>query len=309
MQQINDKWLVADIGATSSRCAICCDGELNDIRTFRNQDQTGVVELLSAYLAELEEKPTACALAVAAPIDGDSVTMINRNWAFDRAAIEALGLDRVEIFNDFHAIAYALPHFTNDTRVEIGQATKYREGNIAVLGPRSGLGMSAWISGKSAMCGEGGHISVSGRDDYEDRIIATLRERFGHVSAERILSGPGLMALYEAIHGEKPSSSEAITRYPDDERNRATLNQFFLFLGSVAAELALITGAYGGIYIAGGIVPAIVSVAQASGFRERFENKNRYHDYMRAIPTWVITDPYPGLTGLSAWITQGCLRP
>jgi glucokinase len=117
------------------------------------------------------------------------------------------------------------------------------------------------------------------------------------------------MALYEAMHDDKPASSEAITSAPEEKRNRETLDQFFLFLGSVAAELALITGAYGGVYIAGGIVPAIVDVAQASGFRERFENKNRYRDYMRAIPTWIITDPYPGLTGLQAWIAQGCRRP
>ena len=309
MRQIHHNWLIADIGATSSRCAICCDGEITEIHAYRNQDQLGVAELLTAFMANVPEKPTACALAVAAPIDGDRVAMVNRNWGFDKASIQALGLERVEILNDFHAIAFALPGFSDDTRIEIGRATQYRDGNIAVLGPGSGLGMAAWISGQSAMCGEGGHISISGRDAHEDRIIAALRERFDHASAERVLSGPGLMALHEAMHGDKPASSEAITSAPEEKRNRETLDQFFLFLGSVAAERALSTGAYGGVSSAGGIVPAIVDVAQASGFRERFENKNRYRDYMRAIPTWIITDPYPGLTGLQAWITQGCRRP
>lgn len=302
MQQLHNNWLIADIGATTSRCAVCVGDEIAELRIIQNDGQPGVVELLRDYIDELADKPVAAALAVAAPVDGDTVSMINRQWSFDRQSLMNLGLERVEIINDFHAIAYALPVFDGDCRVEIGTATKYRDGNIAVLGPGSGLGMSAWISGKAAMCGEGGHITVAGRNAREDRIIAMLRERFGHVSAERVLSGPGLVALHEAIHNETVDSPEVITTSPADPRNRETLGQFFLFLGSVAAELALITGAYGGIYIAGGIVPACTELLQASGFRDRFEDKNRYRDYMRAIPTWVITDPYPGLTGLKAFI-------
>lgn len=309
MQDSHNSWLIADIGATTSRCAVCQDDSIVSIRTIQNDDQQGVAELLRSYLDSLPVRPSACALAVAAPVDGDTVSMCNRPWTFERATIEELGFDRVDICNDFHAIAYALPHLTDDTRTEVGKATQYREGNIAVLGPGSGLGMSAWIAGTAAMCGEGGHITIAGRDDREDRIIATLRQRFGHVSAERVLSGPGLMALHEAMHGTTVDSSEWITANADQPANRETLEQFFLFLGSVAAELALITGASGGVYIAGGIVPANVAAIQASGFRDRFEDKNRYRDYMRAIPTWVITDPYPGLTGLKWRLTQGSLRP
>ncbi len=302
MRRIHNNWLIADIGATTTRCAVCTKDDKADVTSFQNDRQHGVVEILRDYLDGLADRPAACALAVAAPIEGETVTMINRDWSFSRESVLELGMERVEIVNDFHAIAFALPFFTDETRVEIGRATAYRQGNIAVLGPGSGLGMSAWISGKAAMCGEGGHISLVGRNDREDRIIARLRERYGHVSAERVLSGPGLVALHEAMHDEAVAGSEEITADPESARNRATLEQFFLFLGSTAAELALITGAYGGVYIAGGIVPANMDAIQASGFRDRFEDKNRYRDYMRAIPTWVITDPYPGLTGLRAYI-------
>jgi glucokinase len=308
MRQNRNNWLIADVGATSSRCAILVDGEIRDVRQYRNESADSLKALLREYLDSTELTAAACALAVAAPIDGDAVQMINRDWSFDKASIAELGFDNVEFLNDFHAIAWALPWFDDDSRVEIGTASQYREGNIAVLGPGSGLGMAAWIQG-SIMSGEGGHITIGGRNQREDEIIARIRDRYGHCSAERVLSGPGLAALHEAIHEERPARPEDITADPSEPKAAATLQQFFLFLGSAAAELALITGAYGGVYIAGGIVPNVIDALQASGFRERFEDKNRYTDYMRAIPTWVITDPYPGLSGLRAFINQGSRLP
>ncbi len=154
------------------------------------------------------------------------------------------------------------------------------------------------------MTGEGGHITVAGRNKAEDEIIARVRERFGHCSAERILSGPGLLVLHKAMHGVEIERPEEITGNVDDAACAATLNQFFSFLGSAAADLALITGAFGGLYIAGGIVPACIDQLRNSPFRDRFDDKYRYKEYMRRIPTYVITDPVPGLTGLAAMISR-----
>ena len=304
MSDKNATWLIADVGATSSRCALARNGSYGEVSVFRNNESGSLEDLLSGYLAKRAAQPAHCALAVAAPISGDDVSMSNRDWSFSVRSVRALGLNRVRIINDFHAIAYALPQFDDRSRMEIGKATQYRVGNIAVLGPGSGLGMAAWIGDAAAMTGEGGHITVPGRNAYEDNIIAKLRDAYGHCSAERILSGPGLVALHKAIHGAAPASSESITGNPGDEANRQTLRQFFRFLASVAADLALITGAYGGVYIAGGIVPACIEQLDASDFRARFEDKNRYAAYMRGIPTWVITDPFPGLTGLNAYINR-----
>lgn len=309
MSPIRNSWLIADIGATTTRCAILNGPDVANVRVYRNDEHAGAPALLKAYLGQCDRAPQACALAVAAPIAGDEVRMVNRNWSFDRSAVAALGLERVDIINDFHAVAYALPALTDDSRVEIGQASHYRDGNLAVLGPGSGLGMSAWIGHRAAMCGEGGHMTLAGRNAEEDAIISRIRNRFGHCSAERVLSGPGLVALHEAMHGSLVDGPETITSNPGDAASAATLQQFFRFLGSVAAELALITGASGGVYIAGGIVPAHLDQILASGFRERFEDKNRYRDYMRAIPTWVITEPFPGLTGLGRFIDQGSVDP
>lgn len=308
-------WLIADVGATSSRCAVLAPGATTaaQIQVFRNDDHAGLAALLAEFLAGIDDRPESMALAVAAPVHGNDIRMCNRSWSFSGTSLASdLNLGQVRIINDFHAVAFALPAQNDKTRVEIGTATEYRSGNIAAIGPGSGLGASAWIMGNAgdgaAMTGEGGHISLSGRDKNEDDIIAEVRARFSHCSAERILSGPGLMLLHEVMHGVAISSSEAITRNPADANCAATMRQFFRFLGSAAADLALITGASGGVYIAGGIVPACIEQLQASAFRERFDDKNRYRDYMRQIPTYVITDPFPGLTGLATMINRDRLR-
>ena len=305
-----ESWLIADVGATSSRCATLVPRSAvpQNIRIYRNENFPALSDLLADFLDHCEEKPQLLAIAVAAPVHGDSVQMINRDWSFSGTSLSSeLDFTRVRIVNDFHAIAYALPTFDDNTRTEIGNATEYRGGNMAALGPGSGLGMSAWISsepGGSAMTGEGGHITVAGRDKREDEIITRVRERFGHCSAERILSGPGLLVLHKAMHGIELDSPEEITGNVDNAACAATLNQFFSFLGSAAADLALMTGAFGGLYIAGGIVPACIEQLRQSPFRERFDDKYRYRDYMRRIPTYVITDPVPGLTGLAAMINS-----
>jgi len=304
MRDDKTTWLIGDTGATTSRLAVTDGQSMAAVQRFRNDDWQSLAELLSHYLEDSGQRPHSAAIAVAAPIDGDHVAMCNRDWRFNRDELRAIGFERIEVINDFHAIAYALPRFDDRSRAEIGRASRYREGNIAVLGPGSGLGMAAWIGGSSAMCGEGGHITAAPRNSEEDRIVSALREQYGHCSAERILSGPGLRDLHRVIHGVDPGSSEIITSEPDRPAHRRTLDQFFLFLAGAAADLALITGAYGGVYIAGGIVPSCIEQLRASGFRERFEDKNRYRDYMRTIPTWVITDPLPGLTGLIAYIGQ-----
>jgi len=304
MQQISNNWLIADVGATSSRVAVYDGSSITALGLFRNDDFDSLESLLRHYGESLEDLPSHAALAVAAPIDGDDVNMMNRDWRYSRDSIAAVGFDSVTLINDFHAIAFALPDFSDEDRFEVGNATHYRDGTIGVLGPGSGLGMAAWIEGGAAMYGEGGHITLSARDEREDRILTRLRDRFGHVSAERVLSGPGLLALHAAMHDESLSSPEEIFAAPETRAKLDTIAQFFRFLGSAAADLALITGASGGVYIAGGIVPAYTDRIAESEFRSRFEDKNRYRDYMQAIPTWVITEPVPGLRGLASFIDR-----
>lgn len=279
-----------------------------NLKIFQNDNFSSLKELLKTYLGSLNDVPSAAVLAIAAPINGERVNMTNRDWQFNRQELaERLHLNPLDVVNDFHAVAYALPKIPQRDLVEIGKATAYREGSRASLGPGSGLGVGAWIVGNGkgvAMFGEGGHVTLSARDDEEDRIIRRIRERYGHASAERVLSGPGIIALHSAMHGDDIKTSREITSGTVDRKCRATMEQFYRFLASVSADLAMTTGAYGGVYIAGGIVPDNIEQIKASTFRERFEDKNRYRGYMQAIPTYVITDPTPGLTGLVAYIAE-----
>lgn len=308
--QADSRWLIADIGATSARCAVfrSSDRRIVDLKVFKNDDFADLKSLLGGYLSPSTEKPDCAALAIASPLSGDDVQMTNRDWHFNRLELRSqLGLQELHVVNDFHAVAFALPEIRNRDVSEVGKASAYRDGARAVLGAGTGLGVGAWIGTKDrgmAMVGEGGHVTLAGRNDEEDRIIAKLRERYGHCSAERVLSGPGIIALHNAMHGDEVKTSREITSGTVDPKCRATMEQFFRFLGSVSADLALTTGALGGVFIAGGIVPDHIEQIRASTFRERFEDKGRYREYMQAIPTYVITDPTPGLTGLTVFIQR-----
>ena len=180
---------------------------------------------------------------------------------------------------------------------------------LAALGPGSGLGVSALVptsDGWTAMTGEGGHVTMPATTREEQDVIAVLRDRFdGHCSAERVLSGPGLVNLYVTLAGLAGRGTPTVN--PEDVTHlakqgeplaRKTLAMFFSMLGTVAANLAVTTGARGGVYIAGGIVPRIVDALRKSEFRQSFEAKGRYRTYLAAIPTHVITAPLPAFRGL-----------
>lgn len=300
-------WLIADIGATNTRCAQVTqeNPEPIDLQLYDNADFDSLKSLLESYL-QTGRRPRFAALAIAAPISGDDIQMINIDWRFNRRDLcEELDLESLWVINDFHAIACALPWFDETKTVEIGKSAAYRDGNRAVLGPGTGCGVAAWIAdGGAVMSGEGGHVTLAAIDEREAGLIAAIRGRLGHCSAERVLSGPGLLELHYAMHGIRLEDPAAIGAATNDPACDATMAQFFDFLATVSADLALTTGATGGLFIAGGIVPKSIHRLEASSFRTRFENKGRYREYMQAIPTYVITDPNPGLTGLAAYVKR-----
>jgi len=304
---------MADIGATTTRCALLNDkGQELAPEIFENADFTGVAGVLSVYLdhRRASDRPTRAALAVAAPITGDEVQMINIDWRFSQGELkDTLRLKRLEVVNDFAAIAWAMPLLTPADVVRIGGGESVPRTTLAALGPGSGLGVSALVpaaDGWALMTGEGGHVSMPAATREEQDVIALLRDRFdGHCSAERVLSGPGLVNLYVALAELAGRGRPTVT--PEDVTNlarqseplaRKTLAMFFAMLGTVATNLAVTTGARGGVYIAGGIVPRLVEQLAKSEFRARFEAKGRYRQYLAAIPTHVITAPLPAFRGL-----------
>ena len=304
---------MADIGATTTRCALLDDkGQELAPEIFENADFTGLVGVLRVYLdhRRASDRPTRAALAVAAPITGDEVQMVNIGWRFSQSQLkQELGFKRLQVMNDFAAIAWALPQLTPADVTQIGGGEGVPRMTLAALGPGSGLGVSALVptsDGWTAMTGEGGHVTMPATPREEQDVIAMLRDRFdGHCSAERVLSGPGLVNLYVTLAGLAGRGTPTVN--PEDVTHlakqgeplaRKTLAMFFSMLGTVAANLAVTTGARGGVYIAGGIVPRIVDALRKSEFRQSFEAKGRYRTYLAAIPTLVITAPLPAFRGV-----------
>jgi glucokinase len=304
--------LIADVGATNTRCALLDDkGHERASEVFQNADFTGLLALLSVYLdhRRASDRPKRAALAVAAPILGDEVRMINLDWRFSQADIRSkLGLSQLVVCNDFAAVAWGLPQLKAADLKKIGGGRGAEGGTLAAVGPGTGLGVAALVAstdGWAVVAGEGGHVSMPAITAEEERVVERIRRRHGNCSAERLLSGPGLVNLYVALaelagRGQPTVTPHDVTALAKQSEPlaRKALGMFFAMLGTVAGDVALTVGARGGVFIAGGIVPTLLESFAKSEFRERFEAKDGYGDYMRAIPTHVITTPIPAFRGL-----------
>jgi len=307
--------LVADIGGSNARFAIARRAAggvtLDHMMAMRGADHADLVAAIEYYLRTTgAERPADAAIAIAGPIVGDRAEITNHTaWSF---AIEAtrrhLALDRLTALNDFTAIALSLPHLRAADQRQIGGGAATAGAPIGVIGPGTGLGISGVVrttTGWAVLEGEGGHATFAPMSERESRIADLLRARFGHVSWERVLSGPGLVNLYTAIAQLDGRAAEALTPETIDERGRSgscemcreALEIFCAILGTAAGSLALTLGARGGVFIGGGIVPKLKTFFDRSSFRARFESKGRLSDYVRPIPTFVITAANPGLIG------------
>lgn len=314
-----DTGLIADIGATNTRLALVePGGAIARPRLMATDDYASLADAIDAYLAAENPpvRPTRAVLAVAGPVTGDTISMTNHPWTFSAEALRRhLGLAQLRVINDFVANALAVPHLTEADRVQVGGGTPVPGGAIGVIGPGSGLGVSALLRSDGAVVslqGEGGHVTMAAADDREAAVLELMRRRFDHVSAERFLSGPGLVNLYNALSelsGEPaaPLTAAQITN-PDLEdeypRAREATDMFCAMLGTMAGNLALTIGARGGVYIAGGIVPKLGAKFARSGFRARFEAKGRLHGYLAAIPTYVIVHHQPAFLGAAKLLEQ-----
>lgn len=304
--------LLGDIGATNARFGLQAASETapTRIRLLPCADFDGLEAAIRHYLQlENDARPDEAVLSVATPVSGAQLTMTNRNWSFSVPQLRArCGFARLQIINDFSALALALPGLAADERRQIGGGAPQAGSTLAVLGPGSGLGVSGLLpfaDGWLALASEGGHVSMPARNARESEVLGRVRRRFGHASAERVLSGPGLEALHDALREidhlppETRSAAEVSARGVGGECRRCVeaLELFCAMLGTVASDLVLTLGARGGLYIGGGIVPQLGDFFAHSPFRARFEDKGRYSAYLAAVPTYVIDAPYAALSG------------
>ncbi|WP_413729711.1 glucokinase [Sodalis sp. RH22] len=310
--------LVGDVGGTNARLALCDmdNGAISHIHTYSGKDYATLEAVIRHYLTAQKVEATEACIAIACPITDDWVDMTNSTWAFSiKAMKDSLGLARLEVINDFTAVSMAVPMLAAGDVVQFGGTQAQAQGPIAVYGAGTGLGVchllhldQRWIS----LPGEGGHVDFAPNSKEEADVLAVLRGEFGHVSAERVLSGPGLVNLYRSlvtIDGRVPDSLEPqqVTEQAVDGSNddcRRALSLFCVLMGRFGGNLALNMGTFGGVYIAGGLVPRFLEFFRASGFRAAFEDKGRFNDYVRDIPVFLIRHEQPGLLGAGAHMRQ-----
>ncbi len=320
-------WLLADIGGTNARFGwVAGDApDVQHVHTLPTAGHAGLVEAASAYLGRLSaslgsayQSPHAAAFAVATAVGTDQINFTNNGWSFSREATrQALGLNELLILNDFEALALSLPHLREDQVRRIGPvAPPAQTGAMAVIGPGTGLGVAGIVAaggGWVAVPGEGGHASLSAADDFEAALLQAVRLDFAHVSAERLLSGIGLPVLHRAVSrvlgrvAPPLLAAEVIVERGltgQDADCSRTLDVFCALLGSFAGNVALLLGARRGVYVGGGIVPRLGERFFESEFRNRFEAKGRFNDYLRAIPTLLITDTLVALSGTRVALEQ-----
>jgi glucokinase len=313
--------LLADVGGTNVRFAVLRDGKLGPVAYMAVTEYQQFADAVAAFIAGQADAPSIryALFDVAGIVEGGRCALTNNDWVVDAAEMsKRFGFAEIQIVNDFEAVAWSLPQMTADDLRVIGGGAPKPGAPMAVLGPGTGLGVAAYIPGKgdgSVVRGEGGHVTMPSSNAREDAIIAALRQKLGHVSAERVVSGSGLENIYWAI--------AALERQVVPERNaaaitqaavagtcavsRAALDMFCALLGEFAGNCALTFDAQGGVFIAGGIAPRLRDYLPQSQFRSRFEAKGRMSRHLAAMPVYLIVHEDPAFIGLR-WLAQQRLR-
>lgn len=305
--------LVADIGGSNARFGLLRATELAPIKadTLSTANFPTFIDAVEHYLKQCgSPKIDAAAVAIANPVVGDVIQMTNHHWSFSiEETRQRLGLKRLVFLNDFAALALSLPHIPAQEMRQLGGQNSINAAPRVLIGPGTGLGVSALVpvggNQWTAVAGEGGHVTIGATNEQEEKVIAFCRKQFGHVSAERLVSGMGLSNIHHAI--SRIANSPYVPLTPADITERGvtaedadcaeTLAVFCSLLGSVASNLALTFGAHGGVYIGGGIVPRLGEYFHRSSFRSSFEAKGRFVEYLAKIPAYVIHAQNPALIG------------
>lgn len=311
--------IVADIGGTNARFSRVALNSmtLDKVAVYPCAQFATLADALSHYMQQQALTDIKhVAIAIACPVTGDQISMTNFHWQFSvKAMQQQLGLAALNVMNDFTAVAMCLPALTAEQKVKLGGGTAQNGKPMAVLGAGTGLGVAHLLQVGDQFIplpGEGGHIDWAAQNEQEWFIQQMLAKEYGHVSPERLLSGPGLEAIYKALalyrqQVAEPLSAAEIARLALSGQSTLavdTVQQFFASLGSVAGNLALTLSTFGGVYIAGGIVPKLLPLLADSEFRARFEAKGRFSAFNRQIATYVVTAEQPGLVGAAVYLKQ-----
>ncbi|MFZ5780577.1 MAG: glucokinase [Pseudomonadota bacterium] len=311
--------LLADIGGTHARFGLLVGGVVALVDSRPVGEYGSAVDAALNFIEQhaAGERVTHAVLAAAGPVEDGRAKMTNARWVLDADELKrACGFDGALIVNDLEALAWAVPRLGADDVAWIGGGNALPGKPVALVAPGTGLGMACYLPGSDGprvLSSEGGHATLPASDESEAVVIAALRQEFGHVSAERALSGSGLVNLYRAVAGQGIAGGEMapaeVTRLAldGDPVARKALDAFCDFLGSVAGNTALTFEARGGVLVGGGVVGNFLDHLKASRFRQRFEDKGRFQRYLSAVPTGVIVRDDPAFLGLQV-LAEGLMR-
>jgi glucokinase len=304
--------LLADIGGTNARFAHLAGGTVGTIVHMAISDYGSFCEALDKYLGNLPKAGTtrAAILAASGAVQNGRCVLTNNPWVIDAAELRAAyGFSTAHLINDFGAVAWSLPALSRDKLLQIGGGQSAVDALLAALGPGLGMAVSIpYATGHLVLSSEGGHSTMAGGSLREDAVISYLRRRFGHVSAERVLSGNGLENLHEALAaldnlmlpGRRAAEITQAGIEGTCPTSRAAIDMFCAMLGTIAGNLALTLGARGGIFFGGGILRHMPGYFAKPQFRARLEEKGRFSKYLEPIPAYLILDEDAAFVGLRA---------
>ncbi|WP_101757191.1 glucokinase [Oceanicoccus sp. KOV_DT_Chl] len=301
--------IVADIGGTNARFAYVVPGSdlLQGIKIFPCADFPFFIDAIRTYInqSHFETIANIC-LAVAGPVEADEIDLPNNHWAFSRSELQSQLTVPVTVINDFAAQVLAVGSLLDSELHWLGAARPSDKQVIAVLGPGTGLGVSAMMPSGNILPSEAGHVAFAPVNDHELDLLKILWQRYPRVSVERILSGMGLANLYwancqmDGLERELTAPDITAGARAGDKYCIQAVNDFCAILGSVAGEVALMVGANGGVYLSGGIIPRILDLLDEDIFRQRFDSKGRFSGICSKIPLAIVLAAQPGLKGCVA---------
>jgi glucokinase len=304
--------LVGDIGGTNSRFGLVEQGSMvvREVEAQKN-DNFPSLEASAAHYLKTHGVTSlhAAAIAVAAPVDREVITLTNRDWSFSAASLKAAtNAHSFRLLNDFEALAYSLPHIAEGDLVQIGGHESETPQVKIVLGPGTGLGMSVLAptkpKGWMALPCEPGHLTLPIETQAEFNWRDLMREPGEIFTAEQAISGGGLFLMYKTISPNgKLITPEAVMQAAlagHDADAVKVLDQFVVWLARIAGDAAMMLQARGGVYLAGGIAPTLVEQLKNGKFRSVFENKGKMSHVMKPIPIYIIIDKFPAFKGCAA---------
>ncbi|WP_299495408.1 glucokinase [uncultured Shewanella sp.] len=308
--------LVADVGGTNIRLAIACQSKLNHIQTFKCAEFPSLEAAIKHYIEFNQLNIEKACICIAGAVNDEIIKMTNLDWQFSAHSLEQYcQIKQVHLINDYHAIAMSLPQLSSKQLITISDKKAQTQAPKMVCGPGTGLGIAQLISvGKHHHCisGEGGHIAFAPTSKQQIQVLNHLLDQHERVSIERLLSGQGIINIYQALAVQsnviaQPYDAQHITEHfihKTDELCIRSIELFLEILAQFLGDLVLMNGAFGGVYIAGGILPRIIEHIDFTQFKQHYTHKGRFTGYVNQAPLYLITEPQPGLIGAAAYLEQ-----